>query len=97
MKYLSIIFLLVFVNFMALPSIATLFHLEIAKTNIVLSEEESQHSPLVINEKSLPKVLDISDFEPFFVDVFTKKSFFLFDDAVNLSAYLSIFSPPPEI
>lgn len=82
---------------MALPSLATLFHWEKATTNVVLSEEESQHSPLVINEKSLPKVLNFEDFKPFLIDVFTQKAFLHINDALNLSAFISIFSPPPEI
>ena len=81
---------------MALPTIATIFDFDIATTNLTISEEESQHAPLVINEKSLPKVLDLSDFKPYFGDDLSKRSFQLLDDSINRSPYLSIFSPPPQ-
>lgn len=97
MKYLSIFILLVFVNFMALPSLATIFQWEIPSTNLVISEEESPHAPLVINEKSLPKTLSISDYQPYFQDEFTKRAFQHVDDSSNKSPHLSIFSPPPEV
>lgn len=96
MKYLSIIVLFVFVNFMALPSIAALCKWDLPTTNVVLSEEETSHAPLTINEKSLPKILNINDFLKFsnFTEDTTEIS--QTDNSIHLSIFLSIFSPPPD-
>ena len=97
MKLWSIIALTVFLNFMALPSIATLFDWDLPTTNVVISEEETQHSPLVINEKTIPKTLNVHDFLKFFERDFSANSFICADDSVHLSPFLTIFSPPPEV
>jgi len=67
MKYWSIITLLVFLNFTALPGIAAVFGWELPRTNVVINEEE-QHSTntIVIYEKTIPKTLNIHDFIKFF-------------------------------
>ena len=96
MKFWSIITLAVFLNFMALPSLATLFNWDLPATNVVISEEETQHAPLVINEKSLPKTLNVHDFLKFFGNDLHRRSFVLIDDSVHLSPFLTIFSPPPD-
>ena len=96
MKFLSIITLAVFLNFMALPSLATLFNWDLATTNVVISEEETHHAPLVINEKSLPRTLNVHDFLKFFESDLQSRSFVLADDSIHLSPFLTIFSPPPE-
>ena len=81
---------------MALPSIASLCKWDLPTTNVVLSEEETSHAPLVINEKSLPKVLNVHDFLKF--SDFNKDltSYSLTDNSINLSIFLTIFSPPPQ-
>ncbi|QDP85526.1 hypothetical protein FNJ88_08120 [Chryseobacterium sp. SNU WT5] len=96
MKFWSIITLTVFLNFMALPSIATLFNWDLPASNMIISEEETQHSPLVINEKTLPNTLSVNDFLKFFKGDLLGKSFILANDSIHLSPFLAIFSPPPE-
>lgn len=96
MKFWSIITLTVFLNFMALPSMATIFDWDLPTTNVVLSEEETQHAPLVINEKTVPKTLNVHDFIKFFESNLLVKSFIPADDSIHLSPFLSIFSPPPN-
>lgn len=96
MKFWSIITLTVFLNFMALPSIATVFNWDLPASNVIISEEETMHSPLVINEKTLPKTLSIHDFLKFFKEDLSAKSFILTDDSIHLSPFLAIFFPPPE-
>jgi hypothetical protein len=96
MKLGSIISLLIFLNFMALPSIASLCKWELPTSNVVLSEEETSHAPLVINEKSLPKILSIHDFLKFSNFKKDRTSFSLADHSIHLSIYLAIFSPPPD-
>jgi hypothetical protein len=97
MKFLSILTLTVFLNFMALPSLATIFNWDIATTNIVISEEETTHSPLVINEKTLPTKLNVHDFVKFFEYEKEGKSFIQTDDSIHSSPHLLIFSPPPNV
>ena len=97
MKLWSIITLTVFLNFMALPTIATFFNWDLPSTNMIISEEETQHSPLVINEKTIPKTLNVHDFLKFFERDFLGNSFICADDSVHLSPFLTIFSPPPEV
>ncbi len=97
MKFWSIITLTVFLNFMALPSLATVFNWDIPVSNVVISEEENQHAPLVINEKNTAKTLNVHDFLKFFETDSFGKSFILTDDFIHLSPYLAIFSPPPEV
>ena len=96
MKLWSIITLTVFLNFMALPSIATFFEWDLPTTNMVISEEETQHTPLVMSEKTIPDTLNVHDFLKFFESNQANRSFNCGDDSVHLSPFLSIFSPPPE-
>lgn len=96
MKLWSIITLTIFFNFMALPSVATLFEWELPSINMVISEEESQHSPLVINEKTIPQTLNVHDFLKFFKGDLLAKSFNPKDESIHLSPLLAIFSPPPN-
>lgn len=81
---------------MALPSIATFFSWDLPTTNVVLSEEETSHSPLVISEKSLPDVLNVHDFLKFLDFTKIQRSISAVDHSIHLSIFLSIFSPPPE-
>lgn len=96
MKFWSIITFAIFLNFMALPSIATFFNWDLTTSNVVISEEETHPSPLVINEKSLPKTLNVHDFLKFFENDLHRRSFVLTDDSIHLSPFLTIFSPPPK-
>jgi len=98
MKFWSIIALLVFLNFRALPSIASVAGWDLLQTNVIVNEEE-QHShttSFTVYEKTLPKTLDVFDYLKFFEPDPNGRSFVLMDDSFNLSPLLTIFSPPPE-
>lgn len=88
--------LLIFLNFMALPTIAGLLSWDIATTNVVISEEETSHAPLIINEKSLPKILNVHDFLNFLKFPISLNQHLMADDSIFLSIFLSIFAPPPD-
>ncbi|ALR31855.1 MULTISPECIES: hypothetical protein [Chryseobacterium] len=98
MKFWSIVTLLLFLNFTALPGIAAVFGWDLTRTNVVISEEEphSHPSTFVVYEKTLPKTLDVFDYLKFFEPDLQGKSFILIDDSFHLSPLLTIFSPPPE-
>lgn len=96
-KFWNILVLLIFVNFMALPSIAVLLDIELPQTNVIVSEEETHSSGLtLLYEKTIPGTLNVHDFLKFFSDAALNGAFLLADDSIHLSPYLSIFSPPPE-
>lgn len=94
-NFRSIIVLLVFVNFMALPSIAVVFGFDLPQTNIVVAEEEN-HNSVTIFEKTIPKTLNVHDFIKFFEADSRNKEFISHNDTFRISPYLNIFSPPPE-
>jgi hypothetical protein len=98
MKFWSIVTLLLFLNFTALPGIAAVFGWDLTRTNVVISEEETHSHPstFVVYEKTLPKTLDVFDYLKFFGPDLQGKSFILIDDSFHLSPLLTIFSPPPE-
>ena len=97
MKFWTIITLMFFINFLALPSIAKLAGWDIAQTNVIISEEEN-HSPssFTIYEKALPKVLNVHDFLKFFESNLQGQQFKLTNDDFHSGPLLTIFSPPPE-
>jgi hypothetical protein len=98
MKFWSIITLLIFLNFTALPGMAAVFGWELQRTNVIINEEEPHSHPtsLIVYEKTLPKTLDVFDYLKFFEPDLQGKSFVLIDDSFHLSPLLTIFSPPPE-
>ncbi|WP_312767590.1 hypothetical protein [Epilithonimonas sp.] len=98
MKYLSIITLMVFLNFTALPGIAAVFGWELPRTNVVISEEEHSHSnnTIVIYEKTIPKTMDIHDFLKFYEADTHNKIAVSWESTLYFPPSLSIFSPPPE-
>jgi len=98
MKLWSIITLLFFLNFTALPGIASVFGWDLQGTNVVISEEEphSHPSSFIVYEKTLPKPLDVFDYLQFFETSLEARSFVPVDDSFHLSPLLTIFSPPPE-
>lgn len=97
MKFWSILTLLIFLNLTALPSIAALAGWKLPQTNITLNEEENHANTFTINEKTLPKTLDVSDFLKFFESDLEKNAFVVSDDWPHGSPSLSILSPPPEL
>ncbi len=97
MKYWSIITLTVFLNFTALPGIAAIFGWELPRTNMVINEEEQHaHTSIVINEKTIPKTMDIHDFIRFFESDTHKQIVVSWDSGLYFPPTLSTFSPPPE-
>jgi hypothetical protein len=98
MKFWSVITLLIFLNFTALPSIAVAAGWEILRSNVIINEEEQHSSPtsFIVYEKILPKTLEVFDFLKFFAPSPEGKSFVLIDDSFHLSPVIIIFSPPPE-
>ncbi|SDQ35985.1 hypothetical protein SAMN05421664_1308 [Chryseobacterium soldanellicola] len=98
MKFWSIITLLIFLNFTALPGMAAVFGWDLQRTNVIINEEEPHSHPtsLIVYEKTLPKTLDVFDYLKFFEPDIQGRSFVLIDDSFHLSPLLTIFSPPPE-
>lgn len=98
MKLWSIVTLLFFLNFTALPSIAAVLGWDLTQTNIVINEEEPHSHPtsFTVYEKTLPKPLNVYDYLKFFEPSLEDHSFVLIDDSFHLSPLLTIFSPPPE-
>ncbi|KQT15535.1 hypothetical protein ASG31_14845 [Chryseobacterium sp. Leaf404] len=99
MKIWSIVTLLIVLNFTALPSIAAVMKWDLAKTNVVLNEEETHShysSFLSVVEKTLPKTLSVYDHLKFFEPDSQGALFVQTDDRSHLSPYLNKFSPPPE-
>lgn len=98
MKFWSIITLMVFLNFTALPSLAAIVGWNLEQTTVIINEEEphSHYSSISLVEKTLPKPLNVYDYLKFFELTMDGQSFTLLDDSFHLSPLLSIFSPPPE-
>ncbi|WP_294284072.1 hypothetical protein [uncultured Chryseobacterium sp.] len=98
MKLWSIITLVLFLNFTALPGMAAVFGWDLTRTNVVINEEEPHSHPgsFIVYEKTLPKTLDVFDYLKFFEPSGEEKSFVLIDDSFHLSPLLTLFSPPPE-
>jgi hypothetical protein len=98
MKLWSIITLVFFLNFTALPGMAAIFGWDLSSTNVVISEEEPHSHPasFIVYEKALPKTLNVFDYLKFFEHSDEEKSFVLIDDSFHLSPLLTLFSPPPE-
>lgn len=97
MKFLSILVLTIFLNFMALPSIATVFGWELPQTNVVLNEEETHSKTISVFEKAIPSTFDVNDFLTFCENDFQYHIFNIQDEAIHISPYISVFSPPPEV
>ncbi len=96
MKYWSIVILTVFLNFTALPSVATLFGWELPTSNVVMNEEETHANTFVLYEKTIPATMNIHDFLKFHESVTELKTEVNWDVSSYYSPLLSIFSPPPE-
>lgn len=98
MKLWSIITLMIFLNFTALPSIAAIAGWDLLSNNVIVNEEEphSPYSSFSVYEKTLPKPLDVYDYLRFSEPVLESGSFLLIDDSFHLSPLLTLFSPPPE-
>ena len=98
MKFFSIITLMVFLNFTALPGIAALMGWELPKTNVIINEEEQHaNNTIVIYEKTIPKTLDIHEFIKFFELDHHNVINVNWETIPYIPPHLSIFSPPPEM
>lgn len=95
-KIWNILVLIAFVNFMAAPTVALVFGVELPQTNAMISEEETHSSSFTFAEKTLPNTLNVHDFLKFFETDNSKKAFLIANDHLAMSPYLLIFSPPPE-
>lgn len=95
MKFWSSIVLLIFLNFTALPSIAAIFDWEIPTTNIVYEEEE-ENINLDVLEKILPVKFNTDKLLTLSTDNKEVGVYFTYKEAIHLSPYLTLFSPPPE-
>ena len=98
MKFWSILTLVIFFNFTALPSIAVLVGWKLPSSNIILNEEEphSHYAPFSVNEKALPKTLNVYDYLKFYDADLEGVLHFPTDDSNHLPPSLIIFSPPPN-
>jgi len=97
MKSWSMIILLAFLTFTALPGIAAVFGWKLTSTNVMVNEEEPHsHSTFVLSEKTLPETLNVYDYLKLFEPSFEERSFVPTDDSFHLSPLLTVFSPPPE-
>lgn len=95
MKLKSILVLIIFLNFIALPSIAKVFHWDIPVLNTGVSEEENSSSvSFSFSEKVLPEMVSVKDL--FSILELSLPKFIFYKEAAHLSPILSITSPPPE-
>ncbi|WP_245539689.1 hypothetical protein [Riemerella columbina] len=96
MKLRSLLVLMIFLNFLALPSIAKLADWDIPTMNLTVSEEETHSAPTLFSEKTLPKTLDIRDFLKLLELKLNKQPIIVFVLQFHKSPVLNIISPPPE-
>lgn len=92
MKYLSIIILGIFLNFMALPSIAKLMDWDLPTMSQNLSEEEVKIKRMS-EEQLHSEPLQIQKIH---WDESLNKAFISYNDNELIDPLLIIFSPPPE-
>lgn len=97
MKYLSILVLVIFVNFTALPGLVVVFDWDLPALNTNVTEEEVKNNIANFNEKLPPKPYNLGDILNVLDFNHTEISFIIKDDSIHLSPYISIFSPPPEV
>lgn len=96
MKGWSILTLLIFLNFTALPSIAGFFGFDVPATSIIIQEEENHTCSVIIFEKNIPDTLNVHDFIKFFEIDINKNGQFASEDSIYFDPHLTIFSPPPK-
>ncbi len=96
MKLRSLITLLIFLNFTALPSLAAVFDWNFQQMNVVLNEEENHGFSTICLEKAVPKTIDVHEFIKFFEGDTHPKNFITWSENTLRSPYISITSPPPE-
>lgn len=97
MKYWSVLVLIIFINFTALPGIAAFFDWDLPTLNTNVTEEEVKNNLANFNEKIPPKPYNFKDLLPIAINTKNNICFLLINDSVHLSPSISIFSPPPEV
>lgn len=95
MKLKCLFVLMIFINFMALPSIAKVMDWEISSINISVSEEETHSAPFSFSEKMVPEMMSLKAFFGKF-EIESLQKITHHKEQAHLSPILSITSPPPE-
>ncbi|PST44278.1 hypothetical protein CYV15_06580 [Riemerella anatipestifer] len=98
MRFKSTLLLMIFLNFMALPSIAKMFGEDISTVTFTISEEETQSGKATsFSEKMISEAVSLQDF--FSVPNYrhSNKVFVGSDDVAHLSPFLSVHYTPPEV
>ncbi|AQY21711.1 hypothetical protein [Riemerella anatipestifer] len=97
MRFKSILLLMIFLNFMALPSIAKMFGEDISIVTFTISEEETQFGETIsFSEKMISEVMSLQDFSLLSSYKYASRVFISSDDAALLSPFLSVHYTPPE-
>lgn len=92
----NILVLGIFINFLAAPTLAMAFNVELPQTNVMITEEETHPSPVTFSEKTIPETLNVHDFLKFYHSASTVKAFLSADEHLAASPYQNVVSPPPE-
>lgn len=95
MKNLRLIVLLIFLNFTALPSIASIFDFDIPTPTIVFEEEEENHSTYCY-EKRIPQSFNINDFINNSMLYGPQQNLYNYRNKIHINPYIQRFLPPPE-
>ncbi|MEC5394191.1 hypothetical protein [Bergeyella sp. RCAD1439] len=96
-RILNILVLMLFLNSLALPSLAGVLDMDLRQTNTTVSEEEIHHgSCAAFSEKTLPKTLYIKDFIGFWAMLSVSSVFVSLDEKIFHNPFYFILSPPPE-
>lgn len=96
-RILNILVLILFLNFLALPSLAGFLDMDLPQTNTTVSEEEIHHGSYAdFSEKTLPKTIDIKDFIGLWTTLSVSSVFISLDEKIFHNPFYFILSPPPE-
>ncbi|AIH02654.1 hypothetical protein [Riemerella anatipestifer] len=97
MRFKSILLLIIFLNFMALPSIAKVFGEDISTVTFTISEEETHSGETTLfSEKMISESMSLQGFSSLSTYKHTNKVFISSDDVAHLSPFLSVHYTPPE-
>lgn len=97
MKFWNIPILIFFINFLIMPSIISVFNLDIPQNNIIIAEEEVHTPGNYFTEKNIPKTLNIKDFIEALEEQTQRIAHNTYTERYFLSPYISIISPPPDL
>ncbi|MDY3317159.1 hypothetical protein PG637_06585 [Riemerella anatipestifer] len=97
MRFKSILLLMIFLNFMALPSIAKVFGEDISSVTFTISEEEtSSGEASLFSEKMISEAMSLQGFSSLSSYEYISQVFVSIDDVAYLSPFLSVHYTPPE-